>query len=186
MGEWSLGFFMGKHCLVCVCQWAFSFSSFDLDVSKCLTDVAFVSFLCFSLVDSVWPKLQDVWWISYAKPHHHHWTRHNVNGHSATTSFPVSPSLISFASFSLSVTGHIPLLFYFFLLLPMKCFVPEVLITCLQKEKKKNKRKTYCNRLLCTLSKQAFPHHVRVILNHCDGATGNHSVAMKPSSLRSH
>lgn len=157
MGKWSLGFFslfflMEKLCLVCVYQWAFSFSLFDFNVSKCLTNVALFlffsfSFCLFSLVNSVWPKLQDVWWISYAKAHHHHWTRY-INGHFARKLFP-SHSLLSPPPPFLSrtrphpaqrhlqspVTWRIPIL----LLLPMKCFVPEVLITCLQKEKKNSK-----------------------------------------------
>lgn len=87
----ALVFLMEKHCLVCVYQWAFSFVLLQF-FSKCLTDVAlflfFFSVYYFSLVNSVWPKLQDVWWISYAKTHHHHWTKYNVNGHSATISFP--------------------------------------------------------------------------------------------------
>lgn len=52
--------------------------------------------------------------------------------------------------------------------------------------RKTNKKKTYCNQLLCTLSKTGVSSSCPVILNHCGGATGSHSVTIKTSSLQSH
>lgn len=105
-----------------------------------------------SLVNSVWPKLQDVWWISYAKTSPPSLDKTQCNGHSATISFPSRrlssppppfPLLRSATPCTAppkvtSVTGRVRFLLLF---LPMKCFVPEVLITCLQKEKQKKTNK---------------------------------------------
>lgn len=80
-----------------------------------------------------------------------------------------------------SVTGRIRFLLLF---LPMKCFVPEVLITCLQKEKQKNILQPIAMHLTETGVSSSCPTF-RVIPNHHGGATGSHAVTIKPSSLLS-
>lgn len=205
----ALGFFFFYgEALPGLCMYIsglFPFPLFYFNFSKCLTDVSSLVSLFFSffvsLVNSVWPKLQDVWWISYAKPHHHHWTRHNVTVILLRYLSHPSISRLLRLLFLLSLSCARPRparrhpksppwpdasgFYYYFL--PMKCFVPEVLITCLQKEKQKQ-QKTYCKPIAMHLTETGGSSSCptfRVIPNHHGGATGSHAVTIKPSSLLS-